>query len=65
MTNRDSRKAEKLVRLEALRRAIQAGVNDLEAGRCTTFDSFEALDRHLGKVAARAIAKHRANLHRK
>lgn len=61
----ESREAEDQARLKALRDAVQVGLDDLQAGRYRSFDSFEALDRHLGKIADKAIARHRANQKRK
>jgi len=60
----ESREMEERARLKALRDAVKVGQDDLKAGRYRSFDSFEALDKHLGKIADRAIAKHRANQRR-
>lgn len=52
----EQREAEDGSRLEALRNAVQAGVADFNAGRFTTFESWDALGVHLKSVAANAIA---------
>ena len=39
--------ADEQARLEALRAAVQVGIDDIEAGRYRDFDSFEAMKRHL------------------
>lgn len=57
----ESREAEERARLKALRDAVELGLDDLEAGRSVTFESFVTLDRHLDTLADRAIARHRAN----
>jgi antitoxin ParD1/3/4 len=61
----ESREAEDRARLKALRDAVKVGLDDLQEGRYRSFDSFEALDSHLGKVTDRAIARHRAGQKRK
>jgi len=43
----EQRDAEDAARLEALREAVQVGLDDLEAGRYDDFESFEAMERHL------------------
>lgn len=42
-------------RLEALSRAAEAGIADIKAGRCSRFDSAEALDDHLQALAEEAL----------
>lgn len=59
------REAEDAARLKALRDAVQVGVDDLDNGRYKAFESFADLDAHLGKIADRAIARHRAGQKRK
>lgn len=49
------REAEEAAKLEALRNAIQVGIDDIEAGRFVTFDTAEALDHHLSTLADVAI----------
>lgn len=44
-------------RLRALREAARIGIADIESGQYRTFDSVADLDRHLGKVRDRALAK--------
>lgn len=51
----ESREAEEAAKLKALREAIQVGIDDMEAGRFVTFDTPEALDRHLSALADAAI----------
>jgi antitoxin ParD1/3/4 len=41
---------EREIHLERLRREINIGLNDLEAGRSTEFGSHEALDTHLDSI---------------
>lgn len=53
----EQREAEDVLRLEALRSAVQAGVADIEAGRFKTFDSAKSLNSHLEGITTRAIAK--------
>jgi len=42
----EQREAEDASRLEALRSAVQVGINDIQAGRFKTFDSKESLRAH-------------------
>ncbi len=60
----ESRDAADRAKLKALRDAIKVGRDDLRSGRYRSFESFADLDVHLGKVADRAIARHRANRQR-
>jgi antitoxin ParD1/3/4 len=53
----ETRETEDACRLEALRSAVKIGVDDIEAGRFTIFDSRESLGSHLKSIATRAIAK--------
>ena len=43
----EQREAENACRLEALRSAVQVGIDDIQAGRFKTFDSKESLRAHL------------------
>ncbi len=45
----------------ALRDAVQVGIDDLNNGQCKSFESFADLDAHFGKMADRVIARHRAD----
>lgn len=51
----ERREEEDALRLAALRSATQAGVADIEAGRCSTFESPETLNAHLKTLADKAI----------
>ena len=51
----EEREAEDASRLEALRSAVELGIDDIQAGRFKTFDSKESLRDHLKLLAARAI----------
>jgi len=53
----EQRESEDILRLEALRSAVQVGINDIEAGRYKTLDSAKSLSSHLQAIAARASAK--------
>jgi antitoxin ParD1/3/4 len=53
----ESREAEDRARLEAIRRAIQVGIDDLEAGRSKRFASFDDLDSHLDRLTDLVLAK--------
>jgi antitoxin ParD1/3/4 len=61
----ESREAEDRVRLEALRQAVQVGIDDLEAGRYKQFESFADLDDYLGKVTDEILAKRRTSRKRR
>lgn len=50
-----SRDREEGARLEALRRAAEIGVADIEAGHFSTFDAPADLDRHLAAIRRQAI----------
>jgi antitoxin ParD1/3/4 len=52
----EHREAENASRLQALRAAIQVGIDDIEAGRFKSFDSAESLEAHLKTLAAKAIS---------
>jgi len=51
----EQREAEDASRLEALRSAVQVGIDDIQAGRLKTFDSKESLRAHLKLLMAKAI----------
>jgi antitoxin ParD1/3/4 len=53
----EARDAEEQARLEALRNAVQVGIDDIEAGRFRIFDTSAALRDHLDTVAATALSK--------
>ena len=53
----ESRDAEEKARLAALREAAQIGIADIEAGRFDTFETTDALKRHLRTRADRVIAR--------
>ena len=48
---------ERELKLELLRKEIQTGINDSEAGHYTSFDSHEALEQHLNDIANEALTK--------
>ena len=52
----ERREEEDALRLAALRSAIAVGVNDIEAGHLSTFESPEALSAHLKALSAKAIS---------
>ncbi len=52
----EQREAENASRLQALREAIQVGIDDIEVGRSKTFDSAESLKAHFKTLAAKAIS---------
>jgi antitoxin ParD1/3/4 len=49
----EQREAEDAYRLDALRRAAQEGIEDIHAGRFTTFETKQDLRVHLQRVAAK------------
>lgn len=53
----EARDAEEQARLEALRNAVQVGIDDIEAGRFRSFDTPASLRRHLDSVTATALRK--------
>jgi antitoxin ParD1/3/4 len=57
----EGRDAEERARLEALRGAARVGIADVEAGRYHSFETSEALERHLDALADEAIAGRGAN----
>ena len=52
----ESREAEDKARLKALREAARVGIEDIDAGRFRSFASPDAIRKHLGAVADKAIA---------
>ena len=52
----EQREVEDASRLDALRSAVQVGIDDMQAGRFKTFDSKESLRAHLKLLTAKAIA---------
>ncbi len=50
-----AREAEQAAKLSALREAVAVGIADIEAGRFITFDTPEALDKHLYALAEKTI----------
>jgi len=52
----ESREADDKARLKALRDAARIGIADIEAGRFRSFDSSDAIRRHLAALADEAIA---------
>ncbi len=52
----ERRETEDASRLAALRIAVQAGIDDIEAGRFTAHDSPAALKSHLKRLSAKASA---------
>ena len=55
----EERNREEKAKLRALREAIQVGIDDIEAGRYTTFHSSEELRRHMKSLTDGAIGRHR------
>ena len=53
----EERRAEHAAKLEALRAAVQVGIDDMEAGRYTSYDSMDELIKHLDDVAERIISE--------
>lgn len=53
----ESREAENAAKLARLRASVQAGIDDMEAGRYETFESAEALARNWNDEAERIIAE--------
>ena len=52
----EQREVEDASRLDALRSAVQVGIDDMKAGRFKTFDCKESLRAHLKLLTAKAIA---------
>lgn len=53
----EQREAEDASRLEALRSAVQAGIDDIQAGRFKAFDAKESLRAHLKSLTAKHLAE--------
>jgi len=53
----EQREAENAARLKALREAVQAGIDDIEAGRFTEFESADAWADDFRREAAAIIAQ--------
>ena len=53
----EKRETEDAIRLEALRSAVAMGVEDIEAGRFKTFDSSDALRKHVQSLTAKVISE--------
>ena len=51
----ERRESEDDLRLAALRKAARIGIADIDAGAFRRFDSADGLDRHLAKLASKAI----------
>ena len=49
----EKREAEDALIPEVLRSAVNLGIQDIEAGRFTTFDSSDALRKHVQTLAAK------------
>lgn len=56
----ERRDAEDQARLEALRAAVQVGLDDLEAGRYQTFESTDALADYFERMTDEALSERRA-----
>jgi len=53
----EHREAEDASRLEALRSAVNTGIEDIEAGRFKTFDSTDSLRSHVKSITANVISE--------
>ena len=53
----EKREAEDAIRLDGLRSAVAMGVEDIEAGRFKTFDSSDALRKHVKSLTAKVISE--------
>lgn len=60
----ESRQAEEKARLKALREAARVGIADIRAGRYRTFDTPEAVSRHLGSLAEQVVNRRRSGSRR-
>jgi antitoxin ParD1/3/4 len=52
----EQREVEDASRLEILRSAVRAGIENIETGHFNTFDNEESLRAHLKSITAKAIA---------
>ncbi len=53
--------SDELQHLESLRKAVQVGIDDLQAGRYREFVSFADLDAYLHELTNKVLAKRRAD----
>lgn len=53
----EERRAEYSAKLEALRTAVQVGIDDIEAGRYTTLETTAELNAHFKALADKALAR--------
>jgi len=53
----EERRTEYAIRLENLRAAVQTGIDSIEAGRYTSFESMDAYIQHLDEEAERIIGE--------
>jgi len=51
----ERREAEEKARLDALRAAARVGITDIAAGRFRSFETPDALDRHLSAIAQQVV----------
>lgn len=56
----EARDADEQARLEALRAAVQVGIDDIEAGRYQTFKNRDELRRYLKKFSSDILAERKA-----
>ncbi len=56
----ETRDADEQARLEALRTAVQVGIDDVEAGRYRTFENHADLGLHLKQLTKESLSKHRS-----
>jgi len=56
----ETREADEQARLEALRAAVQVGLDDLEAGRYKDFDSFKDMRNYLMTQSEAALSSRKA-----
>jgi antitoxin ParD1/3/4 len=56
----ESREAETAAKLQALRNAVQVGLDDIDAGRYREFADAEALQAHLNELAGQVIRRRRS-----
>lgn len=56
LTQMARQQEERELHLKRLRQDIQVGIDDIEAGRYTQFDSFGDLEKHLGSVLDEELA---------
>lgn len=57
----EERRAAHAAKLEALRAAVQVGIDDFEKGNYKTFKDHRELSAHLDKLTAKAIARRKAS----